>query len=200
MHGPAGRLLKVIKMLSYSEQKSNVQTNTVPLNIFQNVTSRTPAKSVRCTVETIAQLIKNRVRQVDRKEDAELVTFNAYANGAKSRGTSCIEQAYAVCGDWDHDFGQELFDRAMQELSDSGAQVIAYQTYRHTPESPRWRIFVFLDEPVAPDDYRACWEGLNAIFGGLLDDNAKDCARLNYWPSCPPGQTREVRTLNIEVA
>lgn len=177
-----------------------VELHKVPVNIFRNIQAKTPIKTQRIAVKSLAKMMRDQFQFRDRKEDAQLVTFATYRAGATSRGIADIEDDSAIKGDLDHGFDQASFEQGMAELDDSGAQVIAYQTYNSTPEAQRWRIFVFLDEPILPCDYRACWEGLNAIFGGHLDDNAKDCSRLNYWPSCPPGQTREFRTLNIEVA
>lgn len=167
-----------------------------PINAFKSATAKTPQTSRHATVAQIAELLR-RVQQVARKELAPLLTFVKYREGAASRGISDIESAHAVYGDIDDNFDPDVFEAGLAELEQAGAQVIAYQTYSHTPQAPRWRVFVFLDEPISPADYRACWEGLNALFGGMLDGNAKDSARLNYWPSCPPGETREVRTLNI---
>ncbi len=190
-------------MPSDSNQEFKVKTDAVaiiPVNIFESVQSKSPQRTYRCNATQIAKAMRSYPIFTPRKEHAQLVTFNAYADGANRRGTASIELAHAICGDWDKNFGLQPFERGMAELAGAGAQVIAYQTYSHTPEAPRWRIFVFLDEPVLPTDYKTCWAGLNAIFDGNLDDNAKDCARLNYWPSCPLGQTRDFRTLNIEVA
>jgi len=172
----------------------------IPINIFQNVHAKVPLRTIHGTVENLASKLRQNVVEVADKTSAKLVTFNAYKEGALSRGTADIDRAYAICGDWDKEFQTETFETGLQTINESGAQVIAYQTYNHTQEAPRWRIFVFLDEPVTPADYRTCWEGLNDIFSGRLDKGAKDCARLNYLPSCPTGQTREFRILNIEVA
>ena len=188
------------KLLSSNLQVENLAApDSVPVNIFCNVSSKLPEKIDRFTVTKLAKHMCSNPMLVNRKEQARLVTFNAYKQDAASRGTSDIELAHAVCGDWDKGFDAAVFERGMAELQDAGAKVIAYQTYSHKPEAPRWRIFVFLDDPVTPTAYRTCWDGLNNMFAGKLDGNAKDCARLNYWPSCPPDQTREFRTLNIEV-
>ena len=166
------------------------------VNQFNSTSAKTPSKSRDVTAEELATIIRN-VREVPRKADAPLVTLVTYRDGATSRAIADIEAAHAVYGDIDGGFDSEVFEGGMAELARMGAQVVAYQTFSHTPAAPRWRIVVLLDEPALPNEYRACWEGLNAIFGGMLDGNAKDCSRLNYWPSCPPGETREVRAVNI---
>lgn len=173
------------------------EVGEVPINIFASVSAKVPRRAQWERAARVAAMMQNGVKQVAEKSAAPLVTFNKYSPGAAGRGTADIELCYVVCGDIDGGFDAEKFEAGLTELERSGAQVIAYQTYSHTPEAPRWRVLVFLDEPVSTADYRACWHGLNDLFGGMLDGNAKDAARLNYWPSCPPGQTREVRAFNL---
>lgn len=170
-----------------------------PLNVFECVTAKRPAFARPASAAQLAAGL-HKIQQVARKELACLATLVSYRDGAESRSIADIESVHCVYGDIDKDFDPEAFEAGLQELEKAGIQVIAHQTYRHTDEAPRWRVYVLLDDPIPPGDYLACWEGLNAIFGGMLDGNAKDCARLNYWPSCPPGETREVRTFNIQVS
>ena len=180
-----------------SDALTERQVGAVPIHVFASVQAKTPQNSRTASPVRIAALLREKVLQVPRKEAAPLVTFNKYRDGATGRGTADIELAHAVCGDIDGDFDGAKFEAGLAELERCGAQVVSYQTFNHSPEAPRWRVLVFLDEPVSSADYRRCWHGLNDIFSGMLDGNAKDCARLNYWPSCPPGQSREVRTLNV---
>lgn len=170
----------------------------VPFNVFANTQAKTPTRMAMVTPEQIARVL-GRVRPCSKKSDAALFNFNQYRPGATSRSTSNIETAHAIVGDIDHGFDAAVFEAGLTELEQAGALVLAYQTYSHTPEAPRWRVVVFLDEPIVPEDYSQCWAGLNALLGGMLDGNARDCARISYVPSCPPGQSREVRTLNIRV-
>ena len=174
----------------------NTAARRYPVNVFDSTAARTPSTTRAGTAEQIANKLRT-VIQVYRKDLAPLVTFVKYRAGATSRGIADIEKAHAVYGDIDNGFDPDVFDAGMLTLAQMGAQVVAYQTFSHTPEAPRWRVLVLLDEPIPAEHYRACWEGLNALFDGMLDGNAKDCSRLNYWPSCPPGETREVRTVNI---
>lgn len=169
-----------------------------PVNVFSSTSARTPVKSRDVTAHELATIMR-KVRQVARKVDAPLVTLVSYRAQAASRAIADIEAVHAVYADIDGEFNSELFEAGMAELAQMGAQALAHQTYSHTPDAPRWRVVVLLDEPALPTDYRACWEGLNAVFGGMLDGAAKDCSRLNYLPSCPPGEAREVRLVNIGV-
>lgn len=175
----------------------NAEGRTVPVHTFKSAFSKTPMASAYGTLADIGKALHN-VKEVRCKADAPLLTFNEYRQEAQSRGLKDIVCAWAVCGDIDHLVDQTVFDAALKELAGMGASVIAYQTYSHTMQAPRWRVFVFLDEPALPSDYAACWHGLNDVFQHMLDPAAKDIARLNHWPSCPPGQTRKVCAFNLD--
>lgn len=170
-----------------------------PVHVFKGVTAKRPATSLALSAAQLAAQL-SRVQRVARKDLAPLLTAVSYRPDAETRKIADIMTVHAVYGDIDRGFDPEAFEAGMRELDAAGVQVIAHQTYSHTAQAPRWRVYALLDEPIHPADYRACWEGLNAVFGGMLDDNAKDPGRLNYWPSCPPGESREIRTLNIAEA
>lgn len=175
---------------------SPVVGHLLPMHTFRDATSKIPMTSACVTLAEAAKALHN-VKHVRCKADAPLVTFNDYVPGAQSRRVQDILCSHAVCGDIDHNFDQAIFDAGLEELVNLGVPIIAYQTYSHTAQAPRWRIFIFLDEPALHGEYTACWHGLNDLFGGMLDAAAKDSARLNYWPSCPPSQTRDVLTFNM---
>lgn len=175
---------------------SPVVGHLLPMHTFRDATSKIPMTSACVTLAEAAKALHN-VKHVRCKADAPLVTFNDYVPGAQSRRVQDILCSHAVCGDIDHNFDQAIFDAGLEELVSLGVPIIAYQTYSHTAQAPRWRIFIFLDEPALHGEYTACWHGLNDVFGGMLDAAAKDISRLNYWPSCPLDEAREVRTLNM---
>lgn len=127
----------------------------------------------------------------NRKEDAPLFSLVEFHDSARdSRSLAGIKACYAIVGDIDHGFSQASFDAGMDALSEAGAAVVAYETFSSTAEAPRWRVVVLLDAPIPPSDYPACWAGLNALFGGMLDPGAKDAARLSYMHGFPQGQER----------
>lgn len=65
-----------------------------------------------------------------------------------------------------------------------GIAAVAYTTHSHTPEAPRWRIFIPLFEWVTPFYYEgiARWIG-NEIGMQYLDKTTFQYNRLMYWPS-----------------
>jgi hypothetical protein len=170
----------------------------IPLNIFRRVTDVTPIKTLMATAKETVGLFRM-PRTVAAKELAGLVTPCEYKGPAAGRSTANIALVHAIAGDIDGGFCRAKFDGGMSKLEEAGVFAVAYQTWNSTPEAERWRVFVFLDMPIPPDQYRECWEGLNALFGGTLDPNAKDAARLSYLPGCPQGQTRRVLVINEEL-
>ena len=67
-----------------------------------------------------------------------------------------------------------------------GCKVLAYTTYNHSPENPRYRMIFPLARGVAPNEYAALWAGFNQALGEILDPATKDVSRIHYLPICPP--------------
>lgn len=158
-----------------------------PLNMFASIQERKPHKQLDLSrAECLAWLIKE--REVDDKEAAGLFSFAEYIDpNLGSRKVADIKVVHAVVGDIDDRFQQDKFSHGIQHLKQHGFYAAAYQTFNSTPDAQRWRVVVLLDEPVTPQRYYACWQGLDAIFGGILDKAAKDPSRLSYRASRPVG-------------
>lgn len=168
----------------------------VRVNVFKSVRAPDPVFARDVPLPKLAEWLRTRpARFNEAKEKTALVTFNEYAEPGAGRGLGNIAKCHAIVGDLDHGFDRGAFDRGMDELREAGASVVAYQTWSSKPDAERWRVFVFLDEPIPPSAYLECWRGLNEVFGGMLDDNAKDASRISYLPSHPTGETREFRVI-----
>lgn len=65
-----------------------------------------------------------------------------------------------------------------------GVEAIAYTTHKHTPEAPRWRVFIPLSEWVSPFYYEAMARKVGAEIGmQFMDKTTFQYNRLMYWPS-----------------
>lgn len=63
---------------------------------------------------------------------------------------------------------------------------ILHSTHSHTPESPRYRILIPLEDNATPDKYQAASVFLAQSIGmQYFDDTTYQPERLMYWPSCP---------------
>ena len=162
-----------------------------PLQIFSSVKSKRPKNAVIFfRAELITVLATS--RRAARKEDVSLFSGVDYLDAsAECRKTAGISAVHMVVGDIDEAFEQGRFDAGISTLRSKGLAAVAYQTFNSKSDAERWRVVVLLDTPVHPLDYPRCWQGLNTMFGGILDGNAKDAARLSYLASHPEGQTRE---------
>ncbi len=161
-----------------------------PLHIFDSTFSRRPSKSMRMPAGELLRFLSQH-RATASKDSAGLFSGVEYLDpSAGCRKLTGIRSVHMVVGDIDSGFTQASFDAGCETLRREDMLAVAYQTYSSAPDAQRWRVVVLLDEPIDPADYRQCWDGLNAIFGGTLDQGAKDAARLSYLPSHPIGETR----------
>lgn len=102
-----------------------------------------------------------------------------YVNNGRRKSENIIHRQLVTL---DIDFGStDIWDDYTMLYSHAAA---IYSTHKHTPESPRFRLIVPLDRPVAPDEYIAI---ARRIAGNLdinsFDDTTYEPCRLMYWPS-----------------
>lgn len=65
-----------------------------------------------------------------------------------------------------------------------GNAAAVYSTHKHKPDSPRLRLLLPLDRPVAPDEYAAISRRIAGSLGiELFDHTTFEVNRLMYWPS-----------------
>lgn len=62
-----------------------------------------------------------------------------------------------------------------------------HTSYSHTPEHPKYRIVVFLTNPVPAMHWPDRWRRAQAWMEGHLDESTKDASRIYYMPSHPVG-------------
>ena len=63
-------------------------------------------------------------------------------------------------------------------------EAVAYTTHKHTPEHPRWRVFIPLSEWVTPFYYEAIARKVGSMIGmEMMDKTTFQYNRLMYWPS-----------------
>lgn len=65
-----------------------------------------------------------------------------------------------------------------------GIEALAHTTHKHTPEHPRWRVYIPLSDPMTPFYYEAIARQLGSLIGmDNLDKSTFQPNRLMYWPS-----------------
>jgi hypothetical protein len=122
------------------------------ISLYRAVTAKKPVKHMHVSVRKLLRLLTTH-REYPSKEAAPLFLlarfFDVESEGRKLSG---IADVHAVVGDIDH-FDRMWFDRGVSKLQQGGFLGACYETYSSTPERPRWRIVVLLDEPIAPGAY-----------------------------------------------
>ncbi len=118
-------------------------------------------------------------------KDGPWLSFADYA-GTDSEGRTgirsyeCLVASHAV--PLDLDLGQYVWTAADITARLAGFQFVAWTSYSHAPERPRWRIVVPVAAPMSREQHYATWETLAALFAHDCGTSSKDATRLNYLP------------------
>ncbi len=91
-----------------------------------------------------------------------------------------LQASYAV--PLDLDVGQYNWTAETIRTRLNGYQFIAWTSYSHTPERPRWRVVVPVERGMNQDEHRGTWVVLNSLFAQDCGASSKDATRLNYLP------------------
>ena len=68
-----------------------------------------------------------------------------------------------------------------------GIKHLMYTSFRHSQELHKYRVVVFLDQPVPAADWPQVWMRANAFFDGHLDEKTSDPSRMYFLPAHPKG-------------
>lgn len=90
----------------------------------------------------------------------------------------------------DHDDGETLEEI---EARLKGIAHTIYSTYSYDGENHKCRVVIPLNRPVAATEWPRVWRKLAHHFGGQMDGQCKEPARMYYLPSCAPGAKRFAR-------
>lgn len=137
------------------------------------------------TPEALVTLLTTHERRASK--DGPAFSPAVYPHG--STRSNANVQALTMWGG-DYDYGVPDFDA----IEAAGINYVAYTTHSHTPEAPRWRVFVLLSHPIITEDWPAAYQSIAAMVGTEgLDMSVKDPSRLFFLPSCPPDGQPETR-------
>lgn len=118
------------------------------------------------------------------KPDVRSSKDGPYVIPAKVDGERKAENVRAYWGLFlDHDDGKYELQEA---LNNTPFAAIGHTTFSHSPECPRWRLFIPFSQPIAPAKLRTIAEYFNTLLGGMDKSNG-DVARGFYLPAVPPG-------------
>lgn len=100
-------------------------------------------------------------------------------NGAQ-RSYANLVASHAV--PLDLDLGQYAWTADDIRARLAGLSFIAWTSYSHTPERPRWRIVVPAAGPMTREQHYTAWGELAHLFLNDAGQSSKDATRLNYLP------------------
>ena len=133
------------------------------------------------TGETVAEYRKMSRTDKGRKKDVGGFVGGLLKGGRRAQ--SHVISRQLVCLDADKATDDFILD---VDLALGGTAYTYYTTHGHTPERPRFRLIVPLEEPVTPEQYPAVARRLAADVGiDYFDPTTYGCSRLMYWPSAP---------------
>jgi len=111
-------------------------------------------------------------------EDGKLRTFAVDAPAAY-RCTDAVAALTALVLDSDH------HEPDWDELERTGNLIIAYTTWSHTQDDPRWRLVVPLARPVPVEEWPAVWRSGVERFDPHADPQCKDVSRFYFLHGAP---------------
>ncbi len=123
----------------------------------------------------------------DAAKDGPLLSGAIYPDGA-TRANENVSFASIVFLDFDGDaMRAEIEERASHLNNGKGVAGILHSTFTHDPENGafKYRLVLFLREPIAAKDWPDFWARLSRHFGNKCDSQRKDAAGMFYLPSCP---------------
>jgi len=148
---------------------------------FSGVKDTTPVANTGAWPELVALLQHHDERAT---KDGPGWAPATYREGA-TRSNAGVEALTALVLDIDHGTPHwGLF---------GGLEHVAYTTFRHSDDDPRWRVVVPFSQPCPVDGWEEVWLRATHALAPEVDGSCKDPGRFFYLPSCRPGAERLTR-------
>lgn len=130
------------------------------------------------TAETLAEYMAAKKSRQDEIKDIGGYVGGYLEKGRRKKGSVLTRQLLTL----DLDFARPGFWEDFTMLFDYSAAM--YSTHKHKPDSPRLRLVIPIDRPVASDEYEAIARKVaGSIDIELFDPTTFQPERLMYWPS-----------------
>ncbi len=148
------------------------------IGLFQNSKDNVPMPRTWDWGQVTGLLNRHRVRA---GKDGPCWSPTEYAPDATRGNKGVVALSMAVL-----DMGDGTPYETIRDLF-PGIAHIAYSTFSHESNHPKYRVVIPLATPVPVADWPAFWARLNEKADGHVDRATKDAARIYYLPSHPPG-------------
>ena len=136
---------------------------------------------------TIGELVRRLGKHSERKDKEGPAIIPAVFKDGMPRAAANVERLTALVLDIDKGPPYDVLFPKFKPFAH-----VYHTTHSHTPEHPRYRVIIFLAQPIAVDQWAVFWSSANRYFGHM-DEATKDPCRLFYSPAHPPGAEFETR-------
>ncbi|MEO8019727.1 MAG: phage/plasmid primase, P4 family [Pseudomonadota bacterium] len=150
---------------------------TLTVSLGQHRADASPARFA-AEFPALVEWLKARTPTAGDKDGPYLV-FADFGEGG-TRDYDHLLASYAV--PLDLDLGKFTWNADAIRARFPGRQFIAWTSYSHTPERPRWRVVVPLERGATREEHYATWDTLAELFARDCGESSKDATRLNYIP------------------
>ncbi len=167
---------------------SNNSSRKLAFTVYDNVSSKTPRRSTSVELTKLDHLFSPRAIRKDK--DGLAYSF-VRLKPETTRANANVEHLSAAVFDIDDGTPLDTILPGIRHLD-----FLAYSTHSHITARPKYRLIFPLIRNVYPSEWPLLWDAINNIIGQHADKNAKDVARLYYFPSCPAGRKTEAFSLH----
>lgn len=122
--------------------------------------------------------------RVSDEKDGPWIALVKLKPGTRTRKAANVESVSGWVGDFDD--GQLRAEQILERMA--GYASILVSTHSHTPEHPKFRLFVPYARPVTPAEHSRLFDHFASLFDGHVDTSGRDPFHLFYTPSCPAVQ------------
>lgn len=146
------------------------------------------------TLRELAERIRGSLKVGEKY--GEGICAGTFRAGTRGRKKENVERMHSLILDIDHGLPGDRIDDFLGIWPWQG---IAYTSYSHTPEEPRFRVILPFAYPIDGDAYATVWKWANERSGEVIDQKCKNTDRLYFLPRVPSADALEnawVREIN----
>ena len=129
--------------------------------------------------------LDKKIPEQKRKRDAEK-DGQFFIMGTFSKPGTRLAADLATMSGFTGDIDTGQVSRPDLEAKLQGLTFIAYSSFSHSHQSPKWRFILPYATPITPAEHAKVYAFMQEKFDNQLDVHCKNPAQLWYTPACPP--------------
>lgn len=167
-------------MLAGTELESNL---TMPfISYFNNAKDNIPKQLAWETLDDLISIVGQH-QEIKNKVMAPAICGADFAPARRLK--KYVTEVSVACLDVD-DQDWNGIEKVVNKIEKHQFQCIAYTTYSHSLEQPKFRFVFPLVRPVPAKLWADRWRRFTAFFGAVNDEKTSDAGRIFFVPSCSP--------------